>query len=172
VEHRTSRFPVPQLTDLARVVGANPRATVYLSERYKQSLVCPTATPTSGSYVEMPPTATNDWEVPDEMLGERIWEALLLFRKSSEFGPHKLTDWPAYKASRAKTVRDFEAEYVRIIVVSFPCVLRLEGVIPNQFASGLFVGREISNACDFEDLGALLRLIYRCALRLENEDFS
>ena len=89
-----------------------------------------------------------------------------------DFGSGKGTDWPAYKASGLRTLWSFEEKFVRIIVECLPCILRLEGSVPTKDAKGLFVGRVIPIACEFEDLGAVLRLICRSARRLADEDYS
>lgn len=143
-----------------------------MSEGRRKILICPTTSPTNGLYVETQPCVIDEWAVDDEVFGQHVWETLLLFKESPDFGSGKGTDWPAYKASGLRTLWSFEEKFVRIIVECLPCILRLEGSVPTKDAKGLFVGRVIPIACEFEDLGAVLRLICRSARRLADEDYS
>jgi hypothetical protein len=36
----------------------------------------------------------------------------------------------------------------------------------------LFVGRHITNACEFEQLGHLIRLAHRCGLHILDQEYS
>jgi hypothetical protein len=104
-----------------------------------------------------------------------VWEALLSFRSFSEpvnLRAHKKTDWPAFRASNMKTVRQFEDSFVRVSVEAFPCNLRIEADVLAREAEGLFVGRYISNACEFEALGDLIQLVCRGSLLIAEHEYS
>lgn len=81
------------------------------------------------------------------MLGQATWESMLLFKRTPDLNlrSRKKTEWPAYRASGARSVRAFEDEYIRISVVALRSVLRVRADVPAQAAAGLFVGRFISN---------------------------
>ncbi len=121
-------------------------------------------TPTQGLYVDAVPSATEELDCTDELLGQRTWEALLRFRSDpGNFGPIKQTEWPAYRASGLRAIRSFQSEYLRVTVEAFPCALRIEGFVPGANSEGLFVGKWLSNACEFEELGENVRLVDRSA---------
>ena len=82
------------------------------------------------------------------------------------------TEWPAYRASGARSVRAFEDDYVRISVVALPCVLRVLADVPVRAADELFVGRLITNSCQFDVLGELIHIVFRCSLHLAEKEFG
>src|SRR5215469_16448730 len=95
------------------------------------------------------------YDCPMETLGQAIWESLLLFKRPPGLNlrSRKKTEWPAYRASGASSVRAFEDDYIRISVVGLRGVLRVQADVPAQAPDGLFVGRVISTACQFEAFG-------------------
>jgi len=110
-----------------------------------------------------------------EALGQSVWEALLSFRSISEpvdLRSHKKTDWPAFRASGVRSVRQFEDSFVRVSIEAFPCTLRVEAYVLARAAENLFVGRHISNACQFEALGELIQLVCRTSLLTAEHEFS
>jgi hypothetical protein len=174
VSRNFSRFSVPALIATARDAGDDPHSTVYVPRTAGQLIVCPTTSIEKGFYNEQPPVSLIPWDAPAETLGQNAWESLLLFRKTPGLNlrSSKKSDWPAYRASGLKSIREFEDQYVRVSVVAFPNVLRVEATVPRNVAEGLFVGRTISNACEFEQLGDLIRLSSRCSARIAEEDFG
>ena len=169
---RTELFPLPALREVADQTGRNPMASVYLSEVRDRIIVCPMTSPEKGLYVEAEATADRPFTSDSEVLGQSVWEALLRFQVSPQLGSHKKTDWPAFRASGAKSVRAFEYEFVRVAVEAFPCVLRVEATVPCNGADGLFVGRYISNACEFEELGELIQQVSRCSIIVRDQEFA
>jgi hypothetical protein len=59
-----------------------------------------------------------------------------------------------------------------VSIEAFPCVLRIEATVPVKAAEGLFVGRWVSNACQFDELGRLILLLYRCSLHVATGEYS
>jgi hypothetical protein len=103
--------------------------------------------------------------------GKPCWESLLQFKTAPDqnLRSGKKTDWPAYRVSGTKSVREFEEEYLRLSVVAFPGVLRVEAAVPASEVDGLFVGRVIASACEFEALGELIRVVFRCSNHLAEQ---
>ena len=165
-------FPVPALTAVAERVGRAPLAAAYLSQSRGQILVASMTSPTLGLYVETNPVTNLAWETATDVLGQCVWEALLGFREDTNLGSSKKTDWPAYKASGARSVRSFEEDFVRVKIEAFPCVLRVEAYVPAKAAEDLFVGRHITNACDFSGLGDLIHLVYRSSLHIMEKEYN
>jgi hypothetical protein len=169
---RTERFPVPELNAVANEVGWNPFASVYVSKIRGRIIVCAMTSPEKGHYVESEAIAVMSFESETSLLGQSVWKALLLFRSAPNLGSSKKTDWPAFRASGAKSVRVFEDEFVRVSVEAFLCVLRVEAAVPCKAADGLFVGRFITNACEFEEFGELLHHASRCSFQVMEQEFA
>jgi hypothetical protein len=169
-----SRFSVPSLIATARDAGDDPHSTVYVSRAEGKVIVCPTTSIEKGFYKEQEPLSRLPWDSPAEVLGQNVWESLLLFRKTPGLNlrSSKKSDWPAYRDSDLKSIREFEDQYIRVSVTAFPSVLRVEATVPGNLSEGLFVGRAISNACEFEQLGDLVRLSSRCSARIAEEEFG
>ena len=169
---RTERFPVQDLNAVAMRVGWNPVASAYISKLRDRVIICPTTSPGIGHYVEREPTSILSFKSDFAILGQAVWESLLRFRSDPTVGPQKKTDWPAFKASGMKGVHAFESEYVYVSVEAFPGVLRVEARVPCKEAHELFVGRFITNSCDFEYLGELLHQTARCSMAIRNTEFG
>ena len=169
-----SRFPVPALEAVVKATRDDPLATVYVPRSLKKIIVCAHNTIEKGFLYEQDDPVSMPSDAPNEILGQSVWEALLRLRYTPgvNLRSQKKTDWPAYKASGCKSVRAFEDEFVRVSVRGFPAVLRVEATVPCPAAKGLFVGRDITSGCDFESLGELIRLVYRCGLQLADQEFD
>lgn len=163
-----SRFPVPALTAIAKSEGDDPVVTVYILRAAEKIIVCPNMIVEGGIYGERDVPISVPLDSSSEALGQNVWEALLSFRRvpGVNLRSQKETDWPAYHASGARSVRAFKEELVRVSVRAFPCVLRVEATVPAASAEGLYVGREITTSCEFEALGDLIHLVYRCSLQI------
>lgn len=161
---RTELFPVPALRDVAEQAGRNPMVSTYLSATKNRIIVCPMTSPDKGHYVEADATAVQPFKSGSEVLGQSVWEAR----------PSPFPCFPTTRITkenrlarisriRRKSVRTFEYEFVRVAIEAFPCILRVEATVPCSAADNLFVGRYISNSCEFEDLGELIRQVCRCS---------
>lgn len=73
----------------------------------------------------------NSFPISDLLLGESTLKHFELFNiKDKNLRDHKPTDWPAFRHSKVKTVRSFEADYIRISVTGLDennHTLRIEG---------------------------------------------
>jgi hypothetical protein len=145
-----------------------------MSERRAKIIISPVDCIEKGFHTEQEPNAVLPYDCSRETIGQAVWESLLLFRHTPNVNlrPRNRTDWPAFRASGAKSVRAFEDEYVRVSVVALPCVLRVLASVPAGSADGVFVGRLITNACEFEALGDLIHILFRCSLRLAEQAFA
>ncbi len=169
-----SRFPVPALAAVTSNAGEDPFATVYASSASRRIIVCPNLSVEKGLYIEQEAPISLAFDSSFDNLGQSVWDALLLFSSSPGLNlrSQNKADWPAYRVSDAKSIRAFEEEFVRMSVRAFPCVLRVEAAVPAHAAQGLYVGREISNSCQFESLGELIHLVYRCSVRIAEQEFA
>jgi hypothetical protein len=149
--------------------------SVFVPSTTGTLIVCPTAQANGGLYIDRQPSAYLPGDVMPEDLGQSVWQALLCFRSISgplDLSSRKKTDWPAYRASGAKSVRQFEDCFVRVSVEAFPCLLRIEAGVLAKVAERLFVGGYLSNACQFEALGELIQLVCRGSLLIAEHEYS
>jgi hypothetical protein len=165
------QYPVPAVDAVAKKARVNPAASVYLARSLGKIIVAPTVASPGGLYVDCDPSAVLSWDVDVGTLGQHVWEALLAFRNAPA-PVRKLTDWPAYRASGARSVRDFRARSVQVSVEAVACLLRLEAGVPVPAADGLFIGQYITTSCEFTDLGDLLFLLHRCAEHIATYEYG
>ncbi|GAA4301946.1 hypothetical protein [Nibribacter koreensis] len=93
------------------------KIAVYLSTEYKKILVAPFFVDESWLYYEQEEVEVLNFDVPDELIGESIKRNLQKFaEKNQDLTKRNLTDWPAFKASKLKTVKEFEKKYSRISI--------------------------------------------------------
>jgi hypothetical protein len=165
------RFPVPALNGVAKAVGDDPCTAVYMSRLPAKIIICPEGSIERGFHTEQEPLAVLPYACSTEALGQTVWESLLQFKATPGLNlrSSKKTDWPAYRASGARSVREFEEQYLRVSVVAFPGVLRVEAAVPLLDADGLFVGRVISSGCEFEALGEVIRDVFQCSNHLAEQ---
>ena len=138
MSHDFSRFSVPSLVATAKDAGDDPHSTVYVSQAAVKLIICPTTSIEKGFYHEQQPLSLIPWDTPAEILGQNVWESRLLFRKipSLNLRSSKKSDWPAYRASGLKSIRDFENQYVRVPVIAFSNALRVEATVPGDMGRG------------------------------------
>ncbi len=90
---------------------------VYLSTDYGKILIAPFFIDESWLYYEQEEIEVLNFDTPDEQLGRSIKRNLDKFAKrNQDLKKRNLTDWPAYKASKLKTVKEFEKKYSRISI--------------------------------------------------------
>jgi len=97
------------------------------------------------------------------VLGRKVSAALsrTQVRPAVSFAKDKLTDWPAFKASKAKSVRHFEQEYICILVAGANeanLVYIIDGS-PEKDAE-LHVVANVSSGAPSTELGDLIRRVY------------
>ena len=108
--------------------------------------------------------ALEQWRMP-EMLGAASRQVLARFcRKDRNLYGSKLTDWPAFKASRLRSVKQFEASYLRLHVVAVneaAIIFEASAFPPKESEIAFRVTFTKGNSN--EEVGALLlRLITSC----------
>ena len=127
--------------------------------------------PTRGMTVEQEPIAILPYACVAADLGKAGWDALLRFKHVESPTPRKLTEWPAFRESGAKSVREFERAFTCVRIEALPGTLRVEGLVPVPAADGLFVGRYVTNVCDAHQLGELVLVVTRCVLHVAEAEY-
>jgi hypothetical protein len=154
-----------RLMKLFRRIPVLPQATLYAPVEMG-SLIAAAIYDNrdSACYEQEHAAVIEQWRVP-EILGAATWEVLARFcRKDRNLHGSKLSDWPAFKASHLRSVKQFEASYLRIhIVAANEAALVFEATVfppdESQIALRVTFGKGNSN----EEVGTLLlRLISSC----------
>jgi hypothetical protein len=100
-----------------------------------------------------------------EVLGAAAREVLARFcRKDRNLSGSKLTDWPAFKASGLRSVKQFEASYLRIHVMAVnEAALIFEATAFPPKESEITLRVTFTKGNSSEEVGALLlRLVTSC----------
>lgn len=91
------------------------RCSVYISEVYDEIIIVPKSVDKSGVIYEQAKCVVLSKGCALEVLGEEIMKAMNRFQyKETDRTKFKLTDWPAFKHSKSKSVKSFEKEYISI----------------------------------------------------------
>ncbi len=90
---------------------------IYLSNEYDKILIAPFFIDESWVHYEQEEIEILKFDVNDEILGESIKRNLNKFeQKNADFTSRNKKDWPAFKASNLKTVKEFESKFLRISI--------------------------------------------------------
>lgn len=120
----------------------------------------------SACYEQEDAAVIEKWRNADT-LGAAVWEALARFRRNDRnlYG-HKLTDWPAYKASGVRSVKQFEATYLRIHVEALneaALIFQASAQPPNESEIALRV--TFGKGQSSKEVGALLLRLVESSLQ-------
>lgn len=89
----------------------------YLSKEYNQILVAPYYVDESWLRYEQEEIDVFSYDVDNKILGDSIKENLNKFKaKNQDSETKNKKDWPAYKASKLKTIKEFESKFQRIAI--------------------------------------------------------
>ncbi|KIC95940.1 hypothetical protein [Flavihumibacter solisilvae] len=91
--------------------------SIYVSAKHGHIIFAPVSINLAGIRYEQEACFSYELPLSDLPLGEYTLKYFGLFKTmDKDLRQHKLTDWPAFKHSKAKSVRSFEADYIRISV--------------------------------------------------------
>lgn len=89
----------------------------YLSKEYNQILVAPYYVDESCLRYEQEEIDVFSYDVDNNTLGDSIKGNLNKFKaKNQDSGTKNKKDWPAFKASKLKTIKEFESKFQRIAI--------------------------------------------------------
>lgn len=102
-------------------------------------------------------------------LGTTICDHLLRFvpRSPNNMRDSKLTDWPTYRASGAKSVKSFQAHSWRILVVTMNTAVLVESRPSLSLHEEIHVGGTANPSHD--DIGATVRKTLNAAMALRKQ---
>lgn len=91
---------------------------LYISDHYSQIIFAPNHQTKDGIYYEQEKCCGSEFLINNEELGQTILSCLSVFSiKDLDLTQFKQSDWPAYKHSRSKTIKDFKSCY-RLISIT------------------------------------------------------
>jgi hypothetical protein len=95
-------------------------ARLYFAETAKPAIVAATHRSTDGVWFEQEsPELLPNWRDDPAALAAAMFRAIERFStKNADFRTHKKTVWPAFRASKCRSVNAFELAYDRIFVCS------------------------------------------------------
>ncbi|HWZ03653.1 MAG TPA: hypothetical protein VNX40_08560 [Mucilaginibacter sp.] len=97
--------------------GVIKLVSLYISDQEKQVIIAPNYKNDAGIYYEQETCTIVNYPLDYSLLGEEIIKNFDLFTlKDKNLRDEKPSDWPAYKASKLKTIKAFEKGYRRIII--------------------------------------------------------
>ena len=106
--------------------------SIYASSKHGQIIFAPMSKNFAGIRYEQEECFSCDFTISDLLLGECALKYFYLFNiKDKNLREHKSTDWPAFKHSKVKALRSFEADYIRVSVTGLDennHTLRIEGL--------------------------------------------
>lgn len=162
----TLEYPSPlALSERKKELQSELYTKLFLSQPNNKIIIAPLYLITRGATYEQEATEVLPFDSTVNEIGKRAKASLMLFEQPKKpLPPMKQSDWPAYRASKARSIKAFKSEYVYISIRTINTTIQLEA-----WANGseqIFVGAYISPACDSKAFGLLLLQIYQCCLQL------
>jgi len=106
--------------------------SIYASSKHGQIIYAPISKNLAGIRYEQDECFLYEFPLSELLLGEYTLRYFDLFNtKDKNLREHKSTDWPAFRHSKVKTVRSFEADYIHIGVTGLDennHTLKIEGL--------------------------------------------
>lgn len=142
------------------------RVAVYISDKYEQIIIAPQYINKAGIIYEEEECRVTINSISTIELGTAIIECMNLFSlKENNLRDSKLTDWPAFKHSKSKSVKAFEQEYIRISISScneYNLLIDIEGLPYKK--SELKITSTISFHADKDKIGERIMKVYEACL--------
>ncbi len=138
------------------------RISIYISDKQKQLIIVPQHENEAGIIYEQDKCLVNENPMNHSELGKEVINNLNLYSiKDVNLRDNKSSDWPAFKNSKVKSIREFKQEYIRISVESVNnsnLILLIEGKPYN--GSELTINSQISFHANNEEIGKRVMKIY------------
>ena len=145
--------------------------SVYFSKDYKRILIAPFFIDEAWVYYEQDDVESLDLDVDDKLLGEALKRNLNKFdKRETDLRRQNLTDWPSFKASGLKTVKEFEKKYFRISVSGLNeanIILAMDAEMKSKYEIDLRT--TISAFAEDDQLGLRLRILHKAQIERKIE---
>ena len=145
--------------------------TAYLSQEYDKILLAPFFVDESWMHYEQNEIEVLKFDVSDQILGESIKHNLNLFaEKNDDLTKRNKSDWPAFKASNLKTIKEFEAKFSRISISGLnEANLILAFDAETKSKDEIDLRTTISAYADNNELGNRLRKLHKAQIEMKIE---
>ena len=145
--------------------GIELATNVYLSAERDQIIFAPLFWADKGLYFEQDQPFVAGFDEDDETIGHALKQALLMFQRNVDgFKVISSKHWPAFDIGKERTKSGFRSKYVLVTAETTNASLRLEAL--KEYEDQIFVGSYIAPGCQDEEIGALLKRLYRAACLL------
>lgn len=141
-------------------------ACVYISDKYKHIVITPMSQNDAGIIYEQDVCTTLSVAEDTTELGELTIDNLNQFSVTDlNLHDHKLTDWPAFKHSKSKSVKAFEQDYIRISVegANEKNIILLFSGLPYKNCE-LTINASISYYANKDEIGQKILSVYEACL--------
>jgi hypothetical protein len=150
-------------------LGVELLVGVYFSEADRQIIVAPNFVNNDGMYFEQESPVLLPLDTSLALLGHYTLRAFMAFDKHEWDGnPRKLSEWPAYKVSKAKSVKKFQERYMYMRIFTINANIRVEA-LPRHDAE-IFVTRYVVSN-DNQTFGKQIMDVYKCCQYLKDTYF-
>ncbi|WP_417705780.1 hypothetical protein [Rheinheimera aquimaris] len=148
-----------EINDLKKTLGTELKASLYLYKEEK-FIICSIA-----GFAEYGEPTVLDVNAADAAIGLAVYDKLLKFKaKSIELRPSgKLEDWPAYKASGAKTGNFFESNSIFVYFRTFNTVINMDAAPRISLEKSLKAHCSIPNGISHLEIGREIRKVIKAA---------
>ncbi|MFT5618046.1 MAG: hypothetical protein ACI85I_001275 [Arenicella sp.] len=144
---------------------------IYLSSELNDILIAPQFVDESWVHYEQEEIQQMDFDCENELLGKAIKDNLDKFKeKNREETQRKIIDWPAYKASKLKSVKEFEKKFTRISICGANeanTILCFDADMKSKY--GIDLRSSISTYAKDKEIGFLVKKLYRVQLERKIE---
>jgi hypothetical protein len=153
-----------ELTDIKQSLGSELCAALYL---YNDDKFIVSSIAGIAEYGE---PIVLDANTTDESLGLALCDKLLEFkpRNNQDLSRSKLDDWPAYKASGAKSGKAFEQKSTYVYVTTINSAIHIEAAPRATNEQNLKALCSIPNGRSHSEIGAAVRKAINAATLLRN----
>ena len=144
---------------------------VFMSQEYDKILLAPFFVDESWLHYEQEEIEALRFDVNDEELGESIKRNLKKFaEKNADTTKRNKKDWPAFKASNLKTVKEFETKFSRITISGLnEANLILAFDAETKSKNKIDLRTTISAYADNNELGDRLRKLHKAQIKMKIE---
>jgi len=144
---------------------------IYISSEYGKILIAPHYVDESWLRYEQEEIEILNLDCYDEILGKSIKRNFNMFAKKNIAGKKRtLKDWPSYKASKLKSVKEFEKKYLKISInganeanLFMVCEADMKSV------NNINLTSSISAFADNQKIGFLIKKLHKLQTTLDLE---
>ena len=163
-----------EIESVRKTVGRELVARLYFLPAYEKLILAPVYRNFEGADYEQGTAelvSTRGSIPPEGELGRRARETLLRCeRKDRNLRGQKASEWPAYRESGLKGIKQFEKACFLVEVTTLPSTIEVEARPP--LVEDLHVGGHLPLGADDADLGALILRVMRCCQKLHADHLA